>query len=72
MRIPPPNGSENLDILIARQQELAAKLAKNGKKQRARSARVKLMVLLNQRELSQSLLVGDQAVDVVVQHQPEP
>ena len=48
----------NLELLIAHQQELAAKLARNGKQQRARAARSKLLILLNQRDLSMSLLLG--------------
>jgi hypothetical protein len=72
MRTQPSTVSEHLDVLIAHQQELAAKLAKSGKKQKARAARSKLMVLLNQRELSQSLSISDQAMDGGVQHQPQP
>jgi hypothetical protein len=64
--------SENLKELITRQQELAAKLARTGKQAKARAARSKLMVLLNQQDLSQSLLIGDQAVEGRVQQQSEP
>jgi hypothetical protein len=54
--------SANLELLIARQQKLAAKLARNGKQQKALAARSKLLMLLNQRDLSMSLLVQDNAV----------
>ena len=54
--------SENLNTLIARQQELAARLARSGKKLKARAARSKLMVLLNQRDLSQSFLIPKHTV----------
>jgi hypothetical protein len=55
--------SENLDTLITRQQEVAAKLARSGKKLKARAARSKLMILLNQRDLSQSFLIPNQTVN---------
>jgi hypothetical protein len=54
--------SANLEVLIARQQELAAKYARKGHQQKARAARSKLLMLLNQRDLSMSLLPRDTAV----------
>jgi hypothetical protein len=61
--------SGNLDTLIARQQELAAKFARSGKKLKASAARSKLMVLLNQRDMSEMLLISDKAMGNGVQQQ---
>jgi hypothetical protein len=51
------NVSENLDALIERQQQLAARFARTGPQQKARAARSKLLTLLNQRDLSKTLLI---------------
>ena len=40
-----------LKLLILRQQELAARLVREGKRSRARDARAKLLALLNRLEL---------------------
>jgi hypothetical protein len=62
MRLQPRSVSENLEALIIRQQELAAKLARGGMKMKikARAARSKLMTLLNQPDLSLNLLLANQ------------
>ena len=54
--------SQTLDTLIARQQELAAKFARSGKKMKARAARSKLMILLNQRDMNQTLLACEGSI----------
>jgi hypothetical protein len=69
MRTQPHGVSENLDTLIARQQELAAKFARAGKQSKARAARSKLMVLLNQRDMSELLLISDKTMGNRVQQQ---
>lgn len=60
--------SENLDTLIARQQKLAAQFARAGKKFKARAARSKLMILLNQRDMT-DLLISNKAMYNGVQQQ---
>jgi len=64
--------SENIGVLILRQQELAAKLARNGKTAKARAARSKLLTLLNQRDMSQSLLIKNEASDGGEDHESQP
>jgi hypothetical protein len=65
------DAAAELKLLIIQQQEKAAKLARAGKAAAARAARSKLLVLLNQLELSQSLLV-EQAVDGGGQQEHKP
>ena len=49
------NSVTELKVLILRQQELAAKLARTDHMQRARAARGKLLGLLNQLDLEQNI-----------------
>jgi hypothetical protein len=45
------NPAAELKLLIIRQQELAAKLARQGKQSKASVARVKLLVMMNQLDI---------------------
>ena len=61
MRSQAHHASENLDTLIARQQKLAAQFARAGQKLKARAARSKLMILLNQRDMT-DLLISNKTI----------
>jgi hypothetical protein len=62
------NFGTNLQDLIARQQKLVADLARSGKVEKAKAARDRLLTLLNQRDLSESLLSGKQTVKDGIQY----
>ena len=57
-RTPHGNAAAELKLLIINQQRLAAKLARDGLDEKARAARSKLLVLLNQQDLTQFLNDG--------------
>jgi hypothetical protein len=53
---PPRDAAAELKFRILQQQEKAATLARLGKTEEARAARCQLLILLNQQDLSQTLL----------------